>query len=542
MNVIRLFIRISWISVTLAVFTGLLSGASNAGLIALINLTLSNISSPQTTMAWSFVGLCFLLLLTTTASQILLAHLSQKVIFYLRLGLNRRILACPLRRLEEIGSPKLLAALTEDVEAISTASLSISSLCVNIALLAGCLIYLSWLSTPVFLFMLGFMVLGTFSRQLLVTKGIYAFKLDREAQDSLFQHFRTTTEGIKKLKLHKKRRMAFLRDLRNAAAASQHYRVTGMTKFAIAASWGLLIFFIPIGLLLYVLPQITTIEVPVLSGSVLTIIFMITPMRVILNTLPELSRANIALEKVDSLGLSFATQTIEPNLTTTIDLAPGWRCLKLEGITHAYQGERSESSFILGPIDLTFHSGELVFLIGGNGSGKSTLVKLITGLYIPETGVIRVDDMLITDENREWYRQQFAVVFSDIYLFERLLGLGNPDLDTQSQEYLVKLQLDHKVQVRDGTLSTTALSQGQRKRLALLTAYLEDRPFYVFDEWASDQDPIFKNIFYTQLLPELKNRGKSVLVISHDDQYFHKADRIVTLDYGKVKYDKRLHS
>ena len=96
------------------------------------------------------------------------------------------------------------------------------------------------------------------------------------------------------------------------------------------------------------------------------------------------------------------------------------------------------------------------------------------------------------------------------------------------------LHLNHKVKVKDGALSTTAVSQGQRKRLALLTAYLEDRPFYLFDEWAADQDPYFKEIFYTQLLPELKARGKTVLVITHDDKYFDLADRIVKLDYGKL--------
>ncbi len=144
--------------------------------------------------------------------------------------------------------------------------------------------------------------------------------------------------------------------------------------------------------------------------------------------------------------------------------------------------------------------------------------------------------------NRDWYRQHFSVVFYNFYLFERLLGLVHSNLDSRVYDYLVQLQLDHKVRVQGGILSTTALSQGQRKRLALLTAYLEDRPIYLFDEWASDQDPLFKKIFYTQLLPELKHRGKTVLVISHDDRYFHLADRIVKLDYGRVEHDKQLHA
>jgi putative ATP-binding cassette transporter len=160
---------------------------------------------------------------------------------------------------------------------------------------------------------------------------------------------------------------------------------------------------------------------------------------------------------------------------------------------------------------------------------------LITGLYTPQSGEIRLDGTPITDDNREWYRQHFSAVFSDFYLFGRLVGLTNNNLDTRAQQFLVQLQLNHKVEIKDGVLSTTALSQGQRKRIALLTAYLEDRPIYLFDEWAADQDPYFKRIFYTQILPELTKRGKTVLVISHDDRYFHAADRIVKLEYGRLE-------
>jgi putative ATP-binding cassette transporter len=214
-------------------------------------------------------------------------------------------------------------------------------------------------------------------------------------------------------------------------------------------------------------------------------------------------------------------------------------CLELVGVTHTYYQEKDDTHFTLGPINLTFQPGEVVFLIGGNGSGKSTLAKIVSGLYPPDMGEIRLDGELISDKNRDNYRQLFAAVFSDFFVFETLLGLEHPDLDAQAQEYLAQLHLGHKVKVRDGQLSTIDLSQGQRKRLALLTAYLEDRSFYLFDEWASDQDPHFKEIFYTRILPDLKDRGKAVLVLTHDDHYFHLADRMIKLDYGKLVYDKR---
>ena len=177
--------------------------------------------------------------------------------------------------------------------------------------------------------------------------------------------------------------------------------------------------------------------------------------------------------------------------------------------------------------------------MGGNGSGKSTLAKLITGLYIPESGVVRINGNIVNDDNREWYRQHFSVVFSDFFLFERLLGITNPNLNVQAQEYLQQLRLERKVRIENDKLSTTQLSQGQRKRLALLTAYLEDRPIYLFDEWAFDQDPTFREIFYRQILPNLKQRNKAVLVISHDDHYFDLADRIIKLDYGTIEYDRQ---
>jgi putative ATP-binding cassette transporter len=214
--------------------------------------------------------------------------------------------------------------------------------------------------------------------------------------------------------------------------------------------------------------------------------------------------------------------------------------LELKGVTHSYHNERDGSTFMLGPVDFTFKPGELVFLVGGNGSGKTTLAKLLSGLYMPEKGEISLDGTPITDQNRDDYRQFFSAVFYDFFLFESLLGLDPEKLDERAREYLARLQLDHKVQIKEGELSTIDLSQGQRKRLALLTAFLEDRPFYIFDEWAADQDPVFREIFYLQILSELKAKNKTVLVISHDDRYYHLGDHVIKLDYGKIVTPEQL--
>ncbi len=192
------------------------------------------------------------------------------------------------------------------------------------------------------------------------------------------------------------------------------------------------------------------------------------------------------------------------------------------------------SGFRLGPLDLVFEPGQITFVVGGNGSGKSTLAKLITGLYVPRTGTISLNGEPIDHRNIEWFRQNTSAVFTDFHLFEDYLGFDRPGIDDEVRHYLEQLQIAHKVTVRDGKLSTIALSQGQRKRLALLTALLEDRPIYLFDEWAADQEPRFRDVFYGEILTDLKRRGKTVIVITHDDRYFDRADQLVKLDFGRV--------
>jgi putative pyoverdin transport system ATP-binding/permease protein len=540
MKIIRLLFQKSGKLFVVGAIASLFTGVSSAGLIAVINYILQNLDRISIGIVASFIGLCLLLMISSAISWLLLSQLSQDVIYNLRLDLSARILACPLSQLETLGAPKLLAALTEDVNTIAGSSIAISGMGVNVSLVVGCFAYLFWLSVPVFFLFVGLITLGIFSYQSIANRGRAGFKIARVEQDVLFGHFQTVTQGIKELKLHRQRRNAFYQeDLKASAGKVRHHWMQGMRSFAIAGGYGLGLFFIPLGILLLVLPRFISIPQEVLTSYTLTFLYVVTPMRAILNTLPQLSQANIALEKIESLGLSLAAQITEPNFPIGSNFDDNWTSLELVDINHAYRGEKEEHQFSLDNINLKFKPGELVFIIGGNGSGKSTLIKLITGLYNPDRGQILLNSISVQDDNREWYRQQFSVVFYDFYLFERLLGI-EANQETEIQNYLNLLEIEHKVTVKDGNLSTTNLSQGQRKRLALLTAYLEDRPIYVFDEWASDQDPVFKEIFYKKLLPQLKSRGKTVIAVSHDDRYFTECDRLIKLDYGRIIEDQYL--
>ncbi|GAA6615438.1 cyclic peptide export ABC transporter [Scytonema sp. NUACC26] len=533
MNLTQFLLRESWKHIAIATLTGSISGICSAALLAFINSALTHQDTSIDILFSGFLGLAIVTLFSSLISRFLLVNLAQDAVYRLRLRLSRWILASPLRHLEEIGASRLLATLTDDVQAISFAVYDLPFLCIDVAVIIGCLIYLSWLSWFVFAFTILFLVITIGSVQLLIVRGKYYMKFARDEQDRLFQHFRTITAGIKELKLHSDRQEAFFHEeLTYTAKSVRNYRVTSFKILAIAVSFGEILFFILLGSLIFGLPKLIPVSTPILSGYILTITFLMRPLQSLFQILPEMNQATVALQKIDTLGLSL----VERSETTpfTQPFPPQFQRIRLQGITYIYHNQREEQSFTLGPIDLEFQPGELIFIVGGNGSGKSTLAKLLTGLYVPEFGEIYVDQKLITNQNRQAYRQLFAAVFSDFFLFERILGIYLDDLDIQAQTYLKQLQLEHKVQIKEGVLSTIDLSQGQRKRLALLTAYLENRPIYVFDEWASDQDPFFRDIFYHQLLPDMKHQGKVVFVISHDDRYFHLADRLIKLDYGKL--------
>jgi putative ATP-binding cassette transporter len=581
MTLLSFLLQASWPLLALSIFAGLISGGCSAGLLALIGRAIAAEPGQVTISVSYFVILGVIAPIAAIVSQIALIRLSQTAVLNLRLHLARQILRSDLQRIETLGAPRLLATLTDDVQMISLAISTLPLICIDLAVVVGCFGYIAVLSWQVLLMVLTLMVVAMGSCIVLIRKGKYWLTRSRNEQDRLYEHFRTIASGFKELKLHRQRRRAFFdQDLYGSADRFRRQNERGLMYVTVTSSWGKFIFVLAMGFILFSLPKIMTVPPTTLSSYIVIFTYLMLPLEKLVAKLPIFSQANVALEKIDQLGLSVSAEanvhrspesprslqspeaprslqstplTPNPNPNPNPDRATNpptvdrhWQRLELRDITHTYHSDNDDRPFTLGPINLTLTPGEIIFIVGGNGSGKSTLAKLITGLYTPDSGEMAIDQWVVTDADRDEYRQYFAAIFADFYLFERLLGLDRPDLDRaqldqQARDYITKLRLDRKVQIHDGQLSTTALSQGQRKRLALLTAFLEDRPIYLFDEWAADQDPTFKDLFYREVLPELKRQGKTTIAITHDDRYFELADRVITLEYGQVKTD-RVHN
>lgn len=519
------------------ILTGIMSGLGSAALIGFINSRLNNPDTSFDNAVLVFTGLAFLVLSTHILSTVIVMRVGQVAARDLRMELSRRIIATPLRLLQQLGAARLMANLTEDINTLVDASQIIPNLCINISWVIGCFIYLAWLSPELFMLVSFIIVSGIIIYQLSSVKVLQIFRQIRELDDTLFAHFRALIQGIKEIKLHTQRRHAFLKDvLFPTAEASCRSNISAMTIFAVAATIGTATLYLLIGMILFEASGWKNITQEIVTGYTLTVLYIMAPLTAIIGELPILSRANIALDKINQLKSELLNNPEEFNKCSQDLTQSQSSLLEFVNVMHRYQREESGQNFTLGPLNLKIQSGEMVFIIGGNGSGKSTLGLILVGLYSPESGEIRLNDKIICDSNREFYRQQFSVVFSDFYLFQCLLGLSRGHLDNTASLYLSKFKLDHKVSIENGVFSTIDLSQGQRKRLALITAYLEDRPFYVFDEWAADQDPIFKEFFYTVILSDLKARGKTVVAITHDDHYFHMADRCIRLENGQIQH------
>lgn len=536
MELIRfLFARSRRIFVFTVVF-GCLSGITNAGMLAVVNASLFRQKGNSSTLLIAFIVLCAIAPLTRVVSELLLARLGQNAIFALRTELARQVLRVPLQKIEQAGAHRILSVLSDDIPILAGMISIVPVLFINLGVVASCFIYMGWLKWQLLLALLGLMALGITTYQLAVRRAAPYFKRARASENDLQKHYQGLLHGVKELKLHQSRRKDFLvRVLSGAAGLFRTEVISGMRIYSVASSWGQLLVFVIIGISVFGLRGTLAAGDGVLTGFILALLYLMSPLQVVMNAAPGLARAKTAIKNIEDMGLKLTQAAMAEESRIVASSGVVSVRVELTGVTYTYKAEDSADAFTLGPIDLALEPGELLFITGGNGSGKTTLAKLLVGLYAADQGEVRCNGELITDQNRDSYRQLFSAVFSDFFLFESLLGFeGGAQLDHEARKYLSRLRLEHKVRVQDGSFSTIELSQGQRKRLALLICCLENRPFLFFDEWAADQDPAFKDIFYFSILPELKAQGKTVVVISHDDRYYAVADRLVHLETGRV--------
>ncbi|MQL46727.1 cyclic peptide export ABC transporter [Photorhabdus khanii] len=494
------------------------------------NYTIAGFEVSDAKFALLFVGLCLFVFLTRTLSQIILVRLTMDLTSKLRLKLYQCVLRAPVDKLESIGFSKINATMTYDVERVIQGAEVFPNLLVSGVTLLSMLGLLYYLNEHLFTLVIGSIAFGAFTYLLMAFVGNYYFNIARQKVDDLYDAIHGTIFGIKELKLKRTKRNNFFGNVlgkieHDVCQASK----TGATVQSAAVNYGNILGYFILGCVAFVYVNHYSVSQLELIGIIMVLIYINEPVAVLLETIPSLKIANISVRKINEMTIGLPDENISNNIVQL----PQWNTLSLKNIKYTYAG--NEYGFSVGPFDLSFSKGEITFIVGGNGSGKSTLSKLITSHYLAEQGSMYLDNTQINSENIESYRNQVTAVFNDYYLFNEILIELSEEKKVAADHYLAKLQLNKVVKIENGRFSSLALSDGQRKRLALLISFLDDADIYVFDEWAADQDPIFKKFFYHDILKELKDLNKVVIVISHDDMYYNCAEKVVVIEEGKVK-------
>ena len=510
-----------------------LSAVLSVAVLAFISQRLLAGGADLPVVLLQFALLLVALLVTATAAQVTLHVLGHRMVYGLRRDLVRRVLATDIEQLEKVGGPHLLAALSTDLRNLTIAFVHLPELVYGAALSVAALGWLAWLAPGLFAvtvaWLLGTAVMGIW----LVGRINFHVGKVREGDDHLYQDYQSMIDGRKELALNRPRAARFFDEEFDGHARGYRDHVTRADICnGLAGNLANVLVLALIGVLFYLATGRGWADANTASIFALTILLLRTPLIGAVAALPTLLAARVSLRKLT--GLELAEDTTD--LQVSGDTLAGFSTLSLQGVHYRYPDQDGAPGFAVGPLDLTIRRGELIFVQGGNGSGKSTFARLLTGLYRPQQGELRVDGELVTEANRVAFRQLFSSVFTDFHLFSRLLkGDGAEVAAADVDAWLATLGMQHKVRQQDGRLSDIRFSQGQRKRLALLMAVMESRDCLLLDEWAADQDPQFRQFFYLELLPRLQATGKTIIAITHDDHYFDRADRLLKMESGQLE-------
>ncbi|CAM3904279.1 cyclic peptide export ABC transporter [Pseudoalteromonas sp. A22] len=479
-------------------------------------------------IAFAFFSLCLLILIFRTVSQIMLTAVSLNLTMKVRENLYQRVSSSPIDVLEKIGSPRIINTMTMDVRRIVDGASMAPPMLVSLATVAGMMFYIWIENSKVFYFVCSALLVGVISYQIPIFIGRKYMLRARELMDELQEGFRGVILGAKELKLNRKKKDNFIKDeLLAVESKIESTNIRAETVLTSAMNYGDMIGFFAIGLLAFVYVNYEQVSNSELIAIIMILLYISSPVGAILSAIPVFISANVSYKRMEEI---YAEMVDEDSFDEELEL-PCWQQIQLKNVTYTYNDEHA---FKAGPVDLTIKKGQITFIVGGNGSGKSTISKVITQHYYPTTGHVCFDDVQINRSNINSYRQTICSIYSDYYLFKTLHGidLQCPKVNAKIHQLIKDLALDGKIKFENGRFSTTKLSDGQRRRLALLVAVMEDKDLYVFDEWAADQDAVFRKVFYEQILPELKQKGKAVVAISHDDRYFHLADQIIKFESG----------
>lgn len=516
-----------------------LSGISNAVLLAVINAATQVASYDKLNFRYFLLFFVTIILFIVCQKYILheITIVTEEIIAGVRVRLSDKIRRAYILSLEQIDRSQIYNRLTQETMVVSNSAPLVVMAVQSGIMLFFVSIYILILSKTAFFLILILLAAGVLFYLRNHKRLEAALQESNQSEMAFFESLTDVMEGMKEIKFNQKKSSALINFLNNIVSTLKNLRIRTGIEYLNNTIFAQSFYYFLIGVIVFILPRLFPTYTEVLGQLTAAILFMIGPVGAIIALVQSFDQVNFAVENISRLEMVLE-RLIEigkdhPQYNNQLKDIRSFNKISLKDLEFSYKDQFGNDSFSIGPFNFDIQAGETLFVVGGNGSGKTTFIKVLSMLYYPDKGSISLDDIEIGPFNVVDYRELFSAVFSDSHLFSKLYGME--DVNREKVNELLKImEIHHKTQLLEDRFSTIDLSTGQRKRLALLISLLEDKPIYIFDEWAADQDPEFRHYFYEVILKKLKEEGKTIIAASHDDRFFHHADRVIKLDYGKV--------
>jgi putative ATP-binding cassette transporter len=519
-------------------FMSALGGISTAAVLASINAGVQSVNGGQKPSLWAamlFLVALFLFMKTQAYVTITATAEIEGIIHRLRLRIMDQIRRSELLALDSIGRARIVAAVTGDTQVLTQASNMLCFTVQGAVLIFFVSFYVAYLSLAAFLLTV-VIVVGAGVMFHMKNQRLSAEKAESAAWERrLFDRLTDFLDGFKEVRLNNARSADLFEDAVDVSRTAANIKIRTQAETFKMIVNSQISMYVLLGAVVFVAPTLSdSLGGSSISKATTALLFVVGACFGLVQSIPILLNANAAASRIEELEttLRAAGQTA----LKEIAIPKRFEKIEMRDITFRYVDKFSEAAFKIGPIDFDLQPGELVFITGGNGSGKSTFLRVLSGLYPPNSGEITLDGVSVDDQNRDTYRALMSAIFFDYHLFQRLYGIP-PEGTAELGRLLAQFRLSDKTGLVDGEFRTLDLSGGQRRRLALIVSLLEKRPILLLDEWTAEQDPEFRRKFYDELLPDLMAAGATIVVITHDDRYLDELTlraRRVRMDEGRV--------
>lgn len=329
---------------------------------------------------------------------------TEELIRKLRVRLVDKIRHTELRFIEQNGSSEIFNRLTQDINTLSQ-SLPVFVISLDaLFTITGVFIYCSFLSFSSFLCMIIFVFISLlfFFSKYIETKNQLSIA-DKEERN-YFETINGLLVGFKQIKVNHNRNQSLFNDLKGMTDKTKSLKAKGIFNLLLVTLYTDILYFVMLGAFIFFLPLLFEPNKMILPKLITAVLFIYSPLSMIYKFAPHIVMSNLAVERLERLEKQLDNNMRYDEHPTT--LPKDFQQISLSAVVFHYMDKDNQSTFTLGPLDMTIHQGEVVFIAGGNGSGKSTLLKLLTGLYETNTsGKIRLNDKDITEKTLPMYRQ-----------------------------------------------------------------------------------------------------------------------------------------